>query len=489
MKLTPRHACILIALAGAVLRLALSARNEVFVDRLFVPDDAYYTLSIARSIGRGFGPSADGVHLTNGFQPLLAFLLVPFPSLRVALAIGAITDGLTAWFLGRLAQNSSGSETAAVVATTIWALAPSAVATALNGLETSLAIACVTGALLLWQTDRSRLGTGAALGLCLLARVDTIFIVAAVGILTLRRDGLQRTWPLVAGAVLVVAPWWGYSLARFGTFIPESGAAVREQAMLYRASGMVVRDQVAWAAAAVIPFADLAWLRELLGSTASALGLAAGVLAVGAGGWFFRRTNDAVLRAFLAYALGLFVFYSLYLPATWFFRRYLVPIHALVALIVALHVRRRVWAAAGVVALVGLLRFLGSPAETVDQGHHGAKGYREPARQMLALAPNGAVIGSFQSGALGWFADGTGRQVVNLDGVVDGESARALRDGKLADHAITRHITHLADWDVNVKRFQERSGRRPPVYLRRVGEAEPQGRDERFVLYEIEWPE
>ncbi|MBX3231530.1 MAG: hypothetical protein KIT84_24120 [Labilithrix sp.] len=491
MKPKPAQVCVVVALAGALVRLALAFRDETYLDRLFVPDDTYYTLAIARSIARGLGPSADGAHLTNGFQPLLAFLLVPIASLRGALAIGAIADGVTAWCLGLLARRSAGSDVAAVAATTIWALSPSAVAVSSNGLETSLTIACVTGALVLWQKDTSRWLTGAALGLCLLARVDTVFVVVAVGVLTLRRDGLRATWPLAAGAAAVVAPWWIYSLSRFGTFVPESGAAVREQAMMYRAAGMVIRDQVAWAAGAIVgpPFVDWTPLREFLGKTASGIGLVIGVLCAGAAVWLFRRTRDDVVRAALAYALALFAFYSLYLPATWFFRRYLAPIHAVTALVVALHVRRRAWAGWCLLALVAIGRLaLATPVMTIDQGHHGAKGYREPARQVLALAPPGAVVGSFQSGALAWFADGTGRAVVNLDGVVDREAARAVREHHLAAFARSRGVTHFADWEVNVKRFRERAGDATFV-LRRVGEAEPQGRDERFVLYAIDWPD
>ena len=50
------------------------------IDRKYVPDDTYYTLSIARSIAAGLGPTANGQDLTAGFQPLLAFLLVPVVS-------------------------------------------------------------------------------------------------------------------------------------------------------------------------------------------------------------------------------------------------------------------------------------------------------------------------------------------------------------------------------------------------------------------------
>ena len=480
------RAPLVVAALGTILRLVLGLRSTVYLDRLFVPDDTYYTLSIARSIARGLGPTADGVHLTSGFQPLLAYLLVPHPTFACALAIGAIADGLTAYFLGCIAERVRAG--AGLVATAIWAVSPTAIETALNGLETSLTLACLTGAVVLWQR-KSRF-TGVVLGLCLLARVDTVFFVAGLGALMLRRDGVKPTARAAALAAVVVAPHWVYSLVRFHSVIPESGAAVREQAMMYRAAGMVVRDQVALASGAVVgpPFFDSTVLREFLGQTASAVGLIVGILLVAGTAWLAVRTKHDALRLLAIQAGCIFAFYALYLPATWFFRRYLVPVHLLSALLAAIYVRHRAALAWFAIAAVQIGSFaIATPEITVDQRHNGAKGYAQPAQQILTLAPPGATIGAFQSGALGWFADGTGHTIVNLDGVVDAEAAKAFRDEDLAVFAHSRGVTHLADWSVNMKRFLRREGTIRPTF-REVGSAEPQGKDERFVLYEIVWP-
>jgi len=522
---TPR-ACLAIALGAFVLRMALVLRPVVVLDRLFAPDDTYYTLAIARSIARGMGPTVDGIHLTSGFQPLLAFLLVPFLrcceepdfAFRSALAIGVCADAVTTWLIGHLAfRIGRGSVSAAIVASTTWALSSSAIAASLNGLESSLSVAVTVGALAMWMEARSR-GTllawglsGALLGLCLFTRVDTVFLVLVVGVATLLRAGIAATAASALGALATALPWWAYALARFGTFVPESGAAVREQTFVYSAMGINVRDRVAWAAGAVVgpPIFDSTWLREALGRGASAIGFALGVaLVVGALVIARQSRRHDVVRMLTTYASCIFAFYSLYLPATWFFRRYLLPVHVVSGLAFALLVARvwderrvRVWparaVAAGVVlcvvaALVTIVRFATStPPMTVDQGHHGAKGYREPARQVLAMAPSGAVIGSFQSGALGWFADGSRRDVVNLDGVVDGEAARAFREHRMAAFARARGVTHLADWDMNVRLFLERSGdpRISRASLQAIGNTEPQGARERFVLYSITWPD
>ena len=60
-----------ITAAGFLLRVAVLVRPLGVIDRLFVPDDTYYTLTIARSLARGHGPTVDGHVLTSGFQPLM----------------------------------------------------------------------------------------------------------------------------------------------------------------------------------------------------------------------------------------------------------------------------------------------------------------------------------------------------------------------------------------------------------------------------------
>src|SRR5947209_18050806 len=92
-----------IAIAGFVLRLAVLLRPIGVIDKLFIPDDTYYTLTIARSLAHGHGPTVDGHTLTSGFQALLGFLMVPVfwitdnpdTALRLDLAFLVVVDTAT----------------------------------------------------------------------------------------------------------------------------------------------------------------------------------------------------------------------------------------------------------------------------------------------------------------------------------------------------------------------------------------------------------
>src|SRR6188768_3258702 len=57
-------------------RLILVLKPLPYLDGIMIPDDAYLSLHIARSIGDGNGPWYDDVY-TNGFQPLYVFLMAP----------------------------------------------------------------------------------------------------------------------------------------------------------------------------------------------------------------------------------------------------------------------------------------------------------------------------------------------------------------------------------------------------------------------------
>lgn len=231
------------------------------------------------------------------------------------------------------------------------------------------------------------------------------------------------------------------------------------------------------------------------------------MLLVAAAFFLVRRRVPATMPTYVvvAFGLALWLFYALYVPAIWFFPRYLAPTHLALTLVMAFLVaaitkwsRSGRWVPVSLVVLLSLFPCarLGayvttSPDGTVDTGLKGAKGYLEPATQIVAMAPEGAVIGSLQTGALGYVSETVpGRvRIVNLDGVVDAEAAAALAHRKLARFSVSRGVTHLADWEFNIDNFLRFSGdpRLTRKNLKAIGEARPQGPD-RFKLYSIEWP-
>ncbi len=494
--------------AGAAVRLTMLGAGAPRLDRAFVVDDAYYTLTIAREFARSGLPSADGVEMTTGFQPLLALLELPAflvgaspdHGLLWALAIGLASDWLIAVLLARLAALGVGGSASLVVAG-IWSLSPVAITEALVGLEGPLATAMTLLAVAFLHelndkpSRRIAAWAGVSLGLCLLARIDTAFFVALAGswILWRHRSSFLYVTAIVS---LVAGPWLGFCAWQTGRPWPESGTAVG--ALVGEGNTVTSLARCAgWAAGYVIPggLVDVPELRDWLVQN-PIIGALAVVVAMGLGGLVAMRL-PVPARIWVFGTISLMLFYLLVLPAIWGFHRYLLPARVAGTLILAIVFVRlleriassnAVWLRrAGLVLLsVNLLLMLvgalGAPARG---GIDRSTGYRTAALAVHSALPSGATVGGFQTGALGYFRPPDAK-VVNLDGVVSRSAHLAFVSRTLDRHMKARGVTHLSEWKVGLREISSRTRDGKPS-LRVLFVAEPQG-NYRFVLAELSWP-
>jgi hypothetical protein len=79
-------------------------------------------------------------------------------------------------------------------------------------------------------------------------------------------------------------------------------------------------------------------------------------------------------------------------------------------------------------------------------------GYRAAALAIDAIPADGSVLGAWQSGAIGYYADDR-FTVVNLDGVVNPDAHDAQRDDRLGEYARDRGVETLADFEPFLVRF------------------------------------
>jgi hypothetical protein len=503
----------IILVAGALLRAFVLTRGIAAIDRGYVVDDAYYTLSIARSFARSFAPTVDGVELTTGFQPLLALLEMPAFLLGAsadhaalaALVVLAAADVAVAYALSRLAR-LAGGDLAGGIGAALWSLSPVALGETFVGLEGPLAAATTMFAALALarlvaspspspSSRRSAAILGVWLGLCVLARVDTIVFVALVlGVVVARyRAAAPAT---LAGAALVSGPWLLVCTVLTGRPVPESGAAVL--AFVQEGNTAESLGRVAGFAAGFVGPGGLVDLPEartwlVAHPIFGALALAAVVTVLAVVAWRL----PVAARVWMFGMLALVPFYVLVLPAIWAFHRYLLPVRVAATLVIALllaravarigdRLRAPVLAAGGVTMVVLTVLATASRLGGATHGEIDAfTGYRGAALAMFAAAPPGATLGSFQSGALGYFRP-EGTSVVNLDGVVSRDAHRAYVERRIDDRLRARGVTYVADWGSGLGELQRRSHagafRLEPLAL-----GPPQGR-RRFVLARVVWP-
>ena len=139
----------LILLLGLALRpcLIFLQDTNLVIDLLFF-DDSFYLLNIARNIAAGNGITHDGLHMTNGFQPLYVATMIPvfwfagadriFPIYFAAVLLSACSL-FSAYFCFKIVERVCSAKVA-FCSLPFTLFSPLVLNYSLNGAETSLAI-------------------------------------------------------------------------------------------------------------------------------------------------------------------------------------------------------------------------------------------------------------------------------------------------------------------------------------------------------------
>ncbi len=469
----------------------------------FLYDDSFYAFQIARNIAHGEGATFDGIHATNGFQPLYVGVLVPLywisgdnPTLPIhlALIISALLTVATAFVLYRLVARRA-SETAALIVAGAWSFSPIVIRQAANGLETALSLfACALAvdfylARVRWVGSPSRrtfLALGALLGFAILARVDLGFLALAMCLdyllvvrARMRAENVALAWrgnvaTAVAAGVLVCLPWAVYGIASVGSPVSESGRATRTLAIAYApffdlaspsehepSAGFVARHferslKTLKVTPAVHPvFRGVRKLSEgtHVGETvANVLGVA--LLAIATVWWWRRRRARPEMRELdflLLFSVLMIVAYSTYVFGVFFFLRYYYPLYFVGMIFAGLAID-------DIIAWGGRCSFAVRRAVLAASGVYAAAllfmgytsafrttpvyGFYDAARWVATHTDASETIGVFQGGAIGYLSH---RRVVNLDGKVNAEAYQALRAGRLREYLDREHIDLVLD--------------------------------------------
>lgn len=469
---------------GLLARVLVCLRPITCLDGLTIPDDSYYTLTIARSIAQGIGPHA-GLAATNGFQPLFGFLMVPFywlfgdpfSPVRAALFVGALADTAALALFGSLLLKRVKELRVVWLAMLIWALSPYSIKNATNGLETSLALLLVLATAAYFPRLRLQSSGvrefavfGVLGGFALFARIDSGLLLASAAILaapTVFARGIKTAIKLGAatlGAVLAVnLPWWIFSYHYTDRVYPDSGRAVRLISHInvlkptlsnvylpefiegYHAIRDNQRPALAILLLAVIVLlwrgraASLVeWLRSL-----------------------WRQEGVLILFVIL-----LFFAYTTYIFGYWFFLRYFYVTSAVILLAMALALdkalgllaepRWRVAVLLGSITLYFATVLIRHEQRKIDtDGPHTLAGLyltAEPQRRAYMNIglwanqhlPAGAVVGAKETGALAYYAQNL--VVVNLDGVVNHDAYEALKEHRLLAYARSVNMKYVIVW-------------------------------------------
>ena len=313
------------ALAGTI----TSAPLTVILDR-FMPDDAFYFYKPAQNFVTSGFVSFDGLHPTNGFQPLWfamcvpVFQLVPgggeLPVRLLLLVQLALYAGATALLFRVLAVRFGPAS--AGVALLAWLITTHRLG--VNGLETAVLMATWVALLSIWSTGFVGAGADVTLGRCailgtavavvFLARTDSAFLVPSIGLaLVARRPrDRRRLLELLSFGAPIALLGGGYLLLNVtttGHLMPVSGAAKQYHSAL-------LRDAAIAAQGGVLPavLENLAWPFSTPGNRLTAFGLLAPWALVGASFVWPRSQALRAVRGFWPFFAGCaasFLFYGL----------------------------------------------------------------------------------------------------------------------------------------------------------------------------------
>ncbi|MDK2970323.1 MAG: hypothetical protein PWP23_78 [Candidatus Sumerlaeota bacterium] len=247
MDARPGRTLIAAGIAGTLLHLGYVLFAPIpFLETRAIVDDTFYYWMIARRFWTAGFFTFDGLHPTNGFQPLWQWMLLPFgllardAQLRVSLALAALCYQGAAWLLAlwpvRCARLRPSFYLAAVA---LWVNARFVFEYASSGMEFGLyLLVSVWGLLELvrlveaWRDGDApglwRLALATAL--LPLARVDGLGLSGVLWAVALlaspaRRRGSAVAWGLACLVPFVVWVLWNHRV--FGSPLPVSGTVKR----------------------------------------------------------------------------------------------------------------------------------------------------------------------------------------------------------------------------------------------------------------------
>jgi hypothetical protein len=482
-----------IACADFLVRLLVAIRPIEYIDGWTIPDDAYISLTIARSIAHGMGPFFGLAH-TNGFQPLYVFLMAPvfriFPGnpetpIHIALILLALFDAVALYLVCRILMRTIRSRSPLLILGAVWVFNPNSVKHIVNGLETGISL-CFAAAVVLEfarlesaeshsQERRRALVLGILGGFAVLARIDNLLLLAAAVFFhswrKLRTDGAPREGDhsqdaagkglrelaanlaiAAAGAVIVNLPWLIYSLHYTGEIFPISGRAVRYHSLSYVDHAPTLMNYY---------YPNLRRSAKILlnGNRAAIAGgfVFAVLLAASMGRSGARQAWEAIRRHRLpwAHAFLLVLAYALYIFTPWYFPRYYLP--AIIPFALTLgsladlfmsrieNARsRRAFVAVALALLVGVNVGQAEFRSFYTNRDSLTAGYMNLGLWARSTLPDRTRIGSMQTGALAYFAPNL--TVVNLDGVVNRACYEALRKKQGMEYIRGERIEYFVAW-------------------------------------------
>jgi hypothetical protein len=475
MRRKDKYFLLVLFILYAIIRIAFFAKPLLQIDGYAVPDDAYLSLDIARNfaLGKWF---FYGAQHTSGFQPLYVFVMAPvfllFNSdavipLYIALVLLSLIGFTTIYFLYKLIRIIYNDDYSPFISTMLFILLPVTIANVSNGLETSMSFFFFTIIFYYlykyWFQDIKLLLPkqlflfGLLIGLSLLARLDNVMILPGILVFVLLKHR-KETLPwknflyVAAGIAVIYLPYMIVSCIFTGDIFPASGKAVHQigkDMVNYHSdgqSGLFTLMQLSFKNiyanySVVIVFTIVTTFIYRLKTQACP--------------WFKGSVSEH--WPLITTSLFLFVSYTFYLTANWFYSRYFFPLSLFFVVLTAFAANQLILSFqtpkskslvfASIVIVLLAANIVRPGFKDFFFKDYPRGGYLEVGKWVNNNFPKGTVIGSNQTGALGYFAKDI--NIINLDGVVNKDAYTAIKNKEVIEYIKSKKIEYFIDWKIN----------------------------------------
>lgn len=238
---------LLILLVGLLIRIIISFSNEYAINHGISSDDSYYYYRVAQNIANGYGSTFDQINKTNGYQPLVLWILVIIykifgndllTPIIISQIIFSIISTFSAYLTYRLVKEFTGKSFPALLSTFLLFLNPVIIAINFKALETNFYWFLLILTVLFYRKYLQNQVIyiyyfifGVLIAIAAFARLDGAFYVVAFALYILifsRVDFLSRIKKVFVtgfGFSLLFIPHLVYNLVYFNHIIPISGRA------------------------------------------------------------------------------------------------------------------------------------------------------------------------------------------------------------------------------------------------------------------------
>lgn len=475
MRRKDKYFLLVLLVLYVVIRIVFFTKPLLQIDGYAIPDDAYLSLDIARNFAEGKW-FLYGENNTSGFQPLYVFIMAPvflfFKSdpispLYVSLLFLSLVGFATIYYLYKLIRIIFDDDYSPFISVLLFILLPVTIANISNGLETSLSffflILIFYYLYKYWFQDiksilpKSLFVFGIVIGLSFLARLDNIMILPGVLVFALLKYR-KASFPwksalyFTAGITVVYLPYMTLSYIFTGDLLPVSGKAVHQigkdmvnyhsdgQSGLFTLLSLSLKNIYTNFSVAII-FAIVTTFIYRLKTQACP--------------WF--KGSVAEHWPLITTSLFLFSSYTFYLTANWFYSRYFFPLSLFFVVLTAFAANQLIngfrseKSKSLVFSSIVIFLLASNMARPGFKDFffkdYPRNGYIEVGKWVNDNLPKGTVIGSNQTGAIGYFARDI--KVINLDGVVNKDAYTAIKNKEVIEYIRSKKIEYFIDWKIN----------------------------------------